>query len=56
MHFVGPGFYVHVALTPLRPVRAIHWRDFFPSNYSFGMTPQVMNEGLRFVWIHFWIF
>ncbi len=52
--FRGAGFDVHVAPTPLRPGRAIHWRDFFPSNYGFGMTRRVMNEGLGFIWTRFW--
>ena len=54
--FRGAGFDVHVAPTPLRPVRAIHWRDFFPSNYGFGMTRRVMNEELGFIWTLFWSF
>ncbi len=52
--FRGAGFDVHAAPTPLRPVREIHWRDFLPSNYGFGTTRRVMNEGLGVLWTRFW--
>ena len=54
--FRGAGFDVHAAPTPLHAVRAIHWRDFLPSNYGFGMTRRVMNEGFGFIWTRLWGF